>query len=161
MKRVSFLLVFKDVIIFVNVKRGARFLGVAAESRIALALCAVVMRILSLQAAHQFPMPIQLGIRELLMKFLQKLSKGRFLLRRSRILGRLAVPGTSTDVDHTDAISVVSVLSAMRPHPIDRPAVVDGAVEVNHFVISDAVGPVVLGPVDVVNLLDGHPLPFS
>ena len=43
------------------------------------------------------------GIRVLLMKFLQKLGKGHFLLMSSRILGRLAVLGTSTDINHADA----------------------------------------------------------
>lgn len=59
------------------------------------------------------------------------------------------------DIDNADAMAVMPILRAMGAHHIDGPAVVNGAIEVNHFVIADA-APFVLGAMDVVNLLDGH-----
>ena len=73
---------------------------------------------------------------------------------------RLAIFGTSTDIDHTDAKSVVSVLYAVGAHHFYGPSIMDGAVEVYHFVIADAVGPMPLVAVDAVNLLDSHLLTF-
>ena len=69
-----------------NVKRRARLLGVEAYLRIVLALGARILKILLLQAAHQFPMAIQPGIRELTVQHLQQLSEGLLLLRSARIV---------------------------------------------------------------------------
>ena len=48
----------------------------------------------------------------------------------------------------------------MSAHHIEGPAVVDGAVEVYHFVIAYAIGPMAFVPMDVINLLDSHRVPF-
>ena len=89
------------------------------------------------------------------MKILQESGKGGRLLGRSRVLGSLAVFSTSSDIYSADAKAVVSVLLAMGAHQIERSTIMDGAVEINHFVITD-LRPMVLAAMDVVNLLDGH-----
>ena len=83
------------------------------------------MRILLLQVAHQLPMAIELCIRILLVKFRQQIFQGLLLLGRSRILGSLAILGTASDIDNTDAVSVVSILIAMGALLINGPAIVD------------------------------------
>lgn len=56
-------------------------------------------------------------------------------------------------------MAVVSVLGAMGAHHVDGSAIVNGTIEINHFVIADAI-PVVLSAVDAVYLLHGHLLAF-
>jgi hypothetical protein len=93
-------------------------------------------------------------------KLFQEICQRYLLFWRSRILGRLTILGTSSDIDNTDAISVVSILGAMGAHLVDVAAIVDRAIEVYHFVITDA-APFVLASVDVINLLDCHLATFG
>ena len=125
-----------------TVERRARLLGVKAQRGIALAAGAVVRGILPLHAAHQFPMAVELRLRELTVQLLQQLSEGLLLLRCARVLRRLAVLGETPDVHHTDAMAVVATLGTVCALLLDGPALVDAAVQFYHIVIPD-VAPVV------------------
>ena len=73
-----------------------------------LALPAVVRRIFFLQAAHQFSMPIEFGVRELPVQLLQQLNEGILLLRGACVLGCFAILGTTPNVAHTYAVTVLA-----------------------------------------------------
>lgn len=110
--------------------------------RIVLALPAVVQRIPFLQAAHQFPMTIEFGVRELPVQLLHQLSEGSLLLRGACVLGCFAILGTTPNVTHTYAVSVVATLGTVGTRLLDGPTLVDGTIQFYHIVISD-VAPVV------------------
>jgi hypothetical protein len=63
-------------------------------------------------------------------------------------------------IDHTDTISVVSTIVTMGAHHIEGPAVVDGAIEVYHFVIAYAIGPMAFVSMDIIYLLNSHRTSF-
>ena len=153
------------------VKRRARFLGIEAQRGIVLALVAVILRIIFLQAAHKFPMAVQSGIRELRVQLLQQQSEGFLLLWCACVLGRLAILCTPSDIDHSDAVSVLALASVplgravatfgtVGTRLLDGPALVDGAIKFYHIVISDVPPVVRRRLMPTANVLRGERLAF-
>ena len=88
-----------------------------------------------------------------LVKLFLDICQRDLLFWRAGVLGSFAIFFTSSDIAYSDAVCVV--IQTMCAYLSKWTAIVNGAVDVYHFVITDA-GPFLFGAMDFVDALDCH-----
>ena len=92
-----------------------------------------------------------------LVKLFQDICQRDLLLRRACVLGSLAILLAASYIAYSDAVCVV--IQTMCAYLFKWTAIVNGAIEVYHFVIADT-GPMLFLAMDFIYSLDCHRLTY-